>query len=794
MKFTLAWLKSHLATRADLKAITDRLLMLGLEVESVADRGAGLEPFVSAAVLSAMRHPNADKLTVCRIDAGQGPVQVVCGAPNARRGMIGVYAPVGAVIPGTGLTLKTAVIRGEISQGMLVSERELGLSEEHASIIELPPDTPIGARYAALAGLDDPVIELKLTPNRGDCLAVRGIARDLAASGLGRLKPLSMPAIKGAFASPIGIGLDAVGDACPLFLGRYLRGVKNQPSPPWLSRRLTAIGLRPISALVDVTNFIACDLGRPLHVFDADTIAGDLKVRLSCQGDKLRALDGREYELGEGVTVICDDRGVLSLGGVMGGEASSCTLATRSVLLESALFDPRRTAETGRKLGIQSEARQRFERGVDPALVRPGLEIASRMILDLCGGEASRITTAGREPTRAKKVSFRPERVRELGGVEFAKARCRRHLRALGFTVKPGKKALTVAVPSWRHDIENEADLVEEVLRIEGYDAIPAVPLPRVRWVAKPALTREQRLGPLARRALAGRGLVEIITYSFVAHDRAVLFGGGDPSLKLVNPISADADTMRPSLLPGLTGAARRNIARGFADLALFEVGPQYASDRADGQMRVAAALRSGLSGPRHWAERLRPVDLFDVKADALAVLAAIGVSPERLQVGAGAPPWYHPGRSGTLQWGEKGTLAQFGALHPELLAKLELPEPVVACEIFLDRAPMPSGGRPALEVSDLPAVHRDFAFVVDRALPADAIVEAAKAADRALIRDVQVFDLFTGESVGPDVKSIAISVRIEPQEKTLTEPEIEAIAAKIVAAVTKATGGQLRG
>ncbi len=800
MKFTLAWLKEHLETVAPLDEIVDRLIRLGLEVEAVTDRAAPLRPFVVARVLSAEPHPNADKLRVCVVDAGAGPVQVVCGAPNARAGMKGVFAAAGTTIPGTGLLLKATTIRGVASNGMLCSEREMGLSEEHQGIIELPDDAPVGQPFAGVLGLDDPTIEIKLTPNRGDCLGVRGIARDLAAAGLGRLKPLDLAPVPGRFKSPLGVRRDftpATAAACPLFVGRYLRGVRNGPSPRWLQQRLKAIGLRPISALVDITNFITFDLGRPLHVFDADTVAGGIVARLSRPGEKLLALDGREYMLDDTVCVIADDDGPLGLGGVMGGEASGCTAETANVFVEAALFDPLRTAATGRKLGIMSDARYRFERGVDPAFVRPGMEIASRMILDLCGGEPSEVVVAGAEPAWQRTLKLRPERVHGLGGLDLPEAETTRLLEALGFGVTQAGAALAVSVPSWRPDVEGEADLVEEVTRLHGYDAIPPMPLPPLTAVPRPAIDARQRRSPAARQALAARGLDEAVTYSFVGRGLATLFGGGQPELALANPISADLDAMRPSLLPGLAAAAKRNSDRGFADFGLFEVGPQYAGDAPQGQSAAAAALRRGMSGPRHWAERPRPVDAFDAKGDALAVLAACGIAVDQLMTVAEAPAWYHPGRAGTLRLGPKLVLAAFGELHPAVLAAMELRAPVVGCEIFLDRLlpPRVKGGktRTPLVLSDLPAVERDFAFVVDRDIAADAIVRAARGAERALIAEVSVFDLFEGAALGEGKKSVAIAVRLEPRERTLTDAEIEAVGRKIVAAVAKATGGVLR-
>jgi phenylalanyl-tRNA synthetase beta chain len=806
MKFTLGWLKEHLETDAPLEAITDKLTMIGLELEGVADRAAALKGFVVAHVLEARPHPDADKLLVCTVDTGAGVVEVVCGAPNARAGMKGVFAAAGAVIPGTGVTLKKAKIRGVESCGMLLSEREMGLSEEHAGIVELPADAPLGAPAAEVMGLADPVIDVAVTPNRADCLGVRGIARDLAAAGLGRLKPLDAAPVKGSFRSPLGVRLDftpETASACPYFVGRYVRGVHNGDSPGWLKDRLAAVGLRPISALVDITNLITLEHGRPLHVFDADKVHGGIHVRLARRGERLMALNGKEYALDPEMTVVCDDRGPEALGGIIGGERSGCTAETANVFLEAAYFDPLRTAATGRRLQVVSDARYRFERGVDPAFVRPGAELATRLILELCGGEASELVVAGREPEWERAFVLRPERVRALGGADVPLKEIERILADLGFTVgehDPGKRGggLLVTVPSWRGDIVGEADLVEEVARIWGYDRIPAVSLPRTTALPQPALTPAQKRRSAARRALAGRGLVEAVTYSFLPAAQAELFGGVPEALRLVNPISADLDVMRPSILPNLAAAAGRNADRGLPDCALFEIGPQFAGDRPEDQAIVATGLRAGANGPRHWAERPRPVDLFDAKADALTVLAAVGAPGDGMQVTRDAPAWYHPGRSGALRLGPKAVLAWFGELHPRVLKRLGLKGPTVAFEVFLDAVPAPKGrkgpARPLLRLSPLQPVERDFAFVIDDGVPADALAKAAKGADKELIAAVSVFDVFSGAGLPEGKKSVALDVVLQPTERTLTDAEIEAVGQKIVAAVAKATGGTLRG
>jgi len=795
MKFTLSWLKDHLDTSADVETLSRALTDLGLEVERIADPAKALAAFRVAHVLDAKRHPEADRLQVCTVDTGDGaPVQVVCGAPNARAGLKVVFAPPGAFVPGSGITLKKAKIRGVESAGMLCSARELELGEDHDGIIELPAEAKVGAPAAAVLGVDDPVFDVAITPNRADCLGIHGIARDLAAKGVGRLKPLAPVAVKGSSRSPINVTLDLAGNevACPVFAGRFIKGVRNRPSPDWLQNRLKAIGLRPISALVDITNYLTFDRARPLHVFDADTLTGHLVVRLARPGEALEALNGKSYELRGAETVIADDDGVLSLGGVIGGTSSSCSEATVNVFVESALFDPVRTAATGRAHAIESDARYRFERAVDPATVLPGLDAATQLILEVCGGEASQPVIAGRIPDATRRIGFRPARVMALGGAAIAEDETLVILGRLGFAAHAGTGRREIEVPTWRADVQGEADLVEEVLRVKGYDAVPAVPLPVAEGLPAAVETVVQRRRRDAKRTLAGRGMMEAVTFSFMDETAARLFGFDDERLGLANPISADLAAMRPSIVPNLVAAAARNAARGFGDIALFEVGPVYGS--APGQRLVAAGVRAGKVGPRHWAEAPRAVDAFDAKADALAVLAALGVPAGNVQVTAEAPAWFHPGRSGSLRMGPQATLAHFGELHPRVVAALGAPSPVVAFEVDLDALPQPKKSRrSAFQPSAFQAVERDFAFVVDETVTADAIVRAAKGADRVLIDDVSVFDVYGGGAMGENRKSIAVAVRLQPREATLTEAEIEAVAAKIVAAVGKATGGTLR-
>jgi len=801
MKFTLHWLKEHLDTDASLEQVVERLTMVGLEVEKVTERGAGLETFVVGHVLEAKQHPNADRLRVCTVDTGSETVELVCGAPNARTGMKGVFAPSGAYIPGTDITLKPTEIRGVTSNGMLLSEREMGLSDEHDGIVDLDENAPIGARAVDVMGLDDPMIEIAITPNRGDCLGVRGIARDLAAFGLGSLKPLANGPVPGTFKSPIDVTLDFdedSKDACPMFVGRYIRGVQNGESPAWLKDKLLAVGLRPISALVDITNLLTMDLGRPLHVFDVAKVDGNVHARLARPGEKLMALNGKEYDLDEDMCVITDDSKVEALGGVMGGEESGCTETTTNVFLECAYFDPIRTAMTGRKLQLMSDARYRFERGVDPAFLVNGAEIATRLILDLCGGEPSEMVIAGREPDWARSLPLRPERVKTLGGVDVPLDEIERILLVLGFEVSGDNGTLNVAIPSWRSDIVGEACLVEEVVRIFGYDKIPVVPVTPDGALPQPALLTNQRRHSQARRVLAARGMVEAVTYSFLSSSDAALFGGSGENVTLVNPISADLDVMRPSILPNLISAAKRNDDHGTENAALFEIGPQFAGDLPKDESIVATGIRVEKCGERNWAEGMRDVDVFDAKADAIAVLADLGAPVDKLQASTEVPAWYHPGRSGVLKLGPKNTLACFGEIHPGIVRKLGMKGPIAAFEVFVDNIPQPKAkkqtARAHLELPQFHTVERDFAFVVDAAVEAGVISRAAIGADKEMITDVKIFDVFAGGNLGAGKKSIAINVILQPTERTLTDAEIDAIADKVVSSVSKATGGTLRG
>jgi len=796
MKFPLSWLKDHLETQADAAAIADKLTSIGLEVEAVEDAGARLKDFIVGYVVLAEKHPNADRLKRCLVDIGTGePIQVVCGAPNAHTGMKGVFARAGVVIPASGEVLKVGTIRGVESHGILCSGRELLLNDDHDGIIELPADAKTGSPAAAALGLTDAVIDVAITPNRGDCTSVWGIARDLAAAGLGTLKTRPVAAVAGKFPSPKKIALNFTPEtksACPLFAGRMVRGVKNGPSPKWVQERLKSIGARPISALVDVSNLIAHDRGRPLHVFDADKLVGNMQARLANDGEKLLALDGKTYTLDSEMCVIADDAAARGIGGVMGGEDTGCTETTVNVFIESALFDPVRTAATGRKLQLQSDARYRFERGVDPEFVVPGLELATRLILDWCGGEPSEIVMAGAVPGWRREIAFPPYTVGQLGGLHVEKNEIVDILTRLGFAVTADGSVLKVAPPSWRSDIDGVADLVEEVVRIHGLEHVPSVAMSRPHAIARPVLTPAQKRLRLARRALAARGFNETISFSFIPRTHAGLFGGGDEARQLENPIAADLNALRPSLLPSLLAAASRNQARGFNDLMLFEIGAAFQSGMPGGQQTVAAGIRIG-SGVRSWTKATHPADGFDSKADMLAVLEAAMGSAMTAPVKAGAPDWYHPGRSGTLALGPK-TIATFGELHPKLLATFDLKGPAAVFEVFLDAIPeSKSKGKTPFAPSPYQAVERDFAFVVEAKVTAEEIVRAAKSAERALIETVSVFDVYEGKGVPEGKKSIAIAIRLQPKDKTLTDAEIDAIGQKIVAAVAKAVGATLR-
>ncbi len=799
MKFTLSWLKEHLDTAASVAEIAEALTDLGLEVEELIDPLDRLRGFTIGRIKVAEKHPDADRLSVCVVETDEGDRQIICGAPNARAGITVVVCKPGQYIPGIDTTIQVGKIRGVESHGMMASERELELSDEHDGIIELPSGA-VGESFADWMAANapervDPVFDIAITPNRPDALGVRGIARDLAARGLGVLRPEPRARIEGGFDCPIGVSIAEDSRAqAPLFMGRLVRGVTNRPSPDWLQTRLRAIGLRPISALVDITNFFTYDLNRPLHVFDAGKLSGDLRVHRARGGETLLGLDEREYVLAPGMVAISDDSGVVSIAGIMGGLPSGVSAATGDVFVESALWDPVDIARTGRALKLNSDARYRFERGVDPAFAGPGLELATRMILDLCGGEASKPVQAGAVPDVARAYRFDPGRVRSLVGMEIPADEQRATLAALGFRLDEDDMAW---VPSWRPDVQGEADLVEEVARIASLSRLEGKPLARLSdGVPRPVLTPLQKREGIARRQTAALGYNECVTYSFIDRDAAARFGGGAEATMLENPISSEMSHLRPSLIPGLLAAAARNQARGFSDLALFEVGPVFHGGEPEEMEQMLTGILVGQSGPRERFATRRPVDVFDAKADLEAVLAAIG-APARLMHLRETNRWWHPGRSAKLSLGPKNPLGAFGELHPRVIEAAGVKGPVVAFALHLERlAPARARPttRPALRVSDLQAVERDFAFVVERGVEAQALVAAAAAADRRLIEEVRLFDEFTGGALGAaGQKSLAVTVRLQPTDKTLTEAEIDAVSQKIIAKVEKATGGKLR-
>ncbi|MBB5711987.1 phenylalanine--tRNA ligase subunit beta [Sphingomonas xinjiangensis] len=787
MKFTLGWLKEHLETDASLTEVVEALTRVGLEVEGVENPAERLTGFRVARVLTAERHPQADKLQVLSVDTGDGaPLQVVCGAPNARAGLVGVLGLPGATVPANGMQLKISAIRGVESNGMMCSTRELELGEDHDGIIELPQDAPVGTAFADYAQLGDPVIHVSITPNRQDCMGVRGIARDLAAAGLGTLKPLMVAPVEGEGPGP---DVRTQDEGCPAFFAQGVSGVTNGESPEWMRRRLLAIGQKPISTLVDITNYVMIDLGRPLHVYDRASLNGGLVARKARAGEQVLALNGKTYTLDESMTVIADDETVHDIGGVMGGEHSSVQPTTTDVLIECAYFEPEHIARTGQKLQLTSDARQRFERGVDPAFLEDGLAIATRMVLDLCGGTASGITHAGQPPVATRTIGYDPTLAETLGGLAIPAERQRDILVRLGFSVDENWQ---VVVPTWRRDVDGPADLVEEVIRIEGIDHVPSTPLERTPGVARPTATPEQKLERKLRRTAAARGLNEAVTWSFISETQAAVFGGG--AWSLANPISEDMKVMRPSLLPGLLAAAERNLKRGATSVRLFEIGRRYLADK---ERLTLGVVLAGSRTPRGWqAGKAQGFGAFDAKAEALALLEAAGAPVANLQVMGEAGEAYHPGQSATLRLGPKTVLAAFGAVHPSVAKAFDLSGDVVAVELYLDALPAKRGSgfmRPAYTPPALQAVTRDFAFLVPDTLVAGDLVRTVKGADKGVITDARLFDLFVGQGVPEGQKSLAVEITLQPGEKSFTDADIKAVADKVVAAAAK-LGATLRG
>ena len=799
MKFTVSWLKDHLETNATNEKILNTLTNLGLEVEESTDQQEALKSFIVAEITDVQKHPDADKLQICEVNTGKKLVEVVCGAPNVRKGMKGVFADLDTTIPSTGDKISKVKIRGVESYGMLCSARDLALGDDHEGILELPDSAVTGEHCSKFLGLNDFLITVDITPNRADCLGVRGIARDLSATGLGKLKPLSEKKVDGKFKSPIDIHLDfskKESASCPIFAGRYIRNLKNVDSPKWLSDRLSSVGLRPVSALVDITNYFTFNLNRPLHVFDSKKINGNLKVNFSRDGEKLRALDGKTYSLKKDMVVIRDEKKILSLGGVIGGEEGSCSNQTTDAFLECAYFDPKSISATGRQLMIDSDSRFRFERGVDPESVLSGIESATQMIIDICGGEASEIVLAGKNDFVKKTINFNLKEIPRLTGLDITAQKVRTILESLGFNLKEKNNSFSVEVPSWRNDISVSADLVEEVLRIYGYDNIPDEPFGKIIPSPLSGLSSRKKIEHVVRKNFATRGFYEVITWSFMKGKSAALFGGENQNLKLLNPISSDLDMMRPSILPNLLTAAKENLDRGNKNFSLFEIGPSYSSLEEDGQKLCAAGIRIGGSD-RHWRRTSQKFDFYDIKADILSCMQLFKLSEENIEISNTIPKWYHPGQSASFHKKDKSLLASFGALHPEVLSEFDLKDTVIGFELYIDSLTDLVAEKKKqdsnLTLSPLQSVDRDFAFIVDQKVTSKEIMNLVKNVDTQLIDNVKVFDIYQGGEIPQGKKSYAISVCLQPTDKTLTEEEINQLSEKIVLKIKKEIGAVLR-
>lgn len=794
MKFSISWLKEHLDTTASVDEIAETLTKIGLEVEEIFNPASKLDGFITAEVETYERHPDSDHLGLLTVNTGKEKLQVVCGAPNCKQGLKGIFAPVGVVIPCYGEELKVGKIRGVESFGMMCSEKELGVGEDHTGIIELPADTKVGLPAAEILNID-PVIEINITPNRAECLGVRGVARDLAAAGLGTLKPLKISKTDGKFKSPVNVKIEDF-DACPVYVGRYIKNVNNKAeTPKWMKDRLTAIGLRPISPLVDITNYINYDMARPLHVFDADKLKGDIVVRMAKEGEKFVSLEEKEYALDNKSLGICDDEGVQCLGGIMGGAEKGCSDDTTNVFLECALFTPECIARTGRKFAIDSDSRYRYERWVDPKSNILGSDYATQMILDICGGEASEMVVAGSEPNEQRVAYIRPSRIKDLIGMEVSKEKIVEILNHLGFVTSEENDKIKAISPTWRGDIEGEHDLVEEVVRMIGLDAIEPESLPHGKF-PKQVLSPAQRRAVTLKHELASRGMYETVTWSFTDSNLAKDFRKGKEPVLLFNPIAADLDEMRPSVLPNLLLAVKNNVARGYGNVALFEVGPEFFGRKPGEQNQVAAGVRCGMTAKKDWIGSARAYDVFDVKADALAAIAAANGPFENAQITLDAPAYYHPGRSGALRLG-KNVLAYFGELHPAVLKKFGIKQRVMAFEVVLSNIPLPrtsnDKAKKKLELSSFQPVDKDLAFVVDKTVPAINLMTAAKTADREFIADVRVFDVYEGENLPEGKKSIALALTFQPKDKTFTDQDIENLMNKVIQEMKKKCNAELR-
>lgn len=785
MKVSLRALKKYLDTTASVQEIADKLTSIGLEVEEVIDKSSILEPFTVAEVKTVENHPNADKLHILGVFTGQEMLQIVCGAPNVRVGMKSILAHEGDLIPLYNERLKKGVIRGIESMGMLCSERELGISDNHEGIIDLDTELPAGTPAIEVLS-SDVIFDVNVTPNRGDCFGVKGIAKDLSATGIGKFISHDVAPIAGTFKSPINVTI--TDKNCPQFTGRYIRNVKNGQSPKWMQEFLISMGMRPISALVDITNYLNVAECRPLHVFDADKLVGNITVRQAHDGEKIAALNEKEYTLTSEMTVVADESGALSIAGVMGGEKTGCTEETVNVFLESAYFNPIAIAKTGRELNVESDSRTRFERGIDPASQIMGNQIATQLILDICGGEASEIVIAGQEPHWQHQIDFDFHLVKRLCGLDIPQDRMVEILERLDFKVEGNH----VSVPSWRsNDVKEGADLVEEIVRIYGLDELPTLPL-RPTELPLGILLPHQKRESAIRRALAARGLNQAITWSFMDSKLAQYFCS--KNIRIANPIASDLDEMRPSLVPNLLSAIKRNQDRGMKDVQLFEVGPEFYSTKPKEQRMVACGVRAGSYTPRHFLENMRSVDVFDAKADALDGLAAID-APKNIQVVRKAPSWYHPGRSGAFALG-KNIVAYFGEIHPQILKVFDIKTPVVAFEIYLDNVPQArtkSKSQKLLKMSNLMPLTRDFAFIADKATEAGKLMAAIQNVDKDKITNVVLFDVYEGDKLPADKKSIAVQVTIWPTDKTMTDKEIEILCTQIVNMVKKSTGAELR-
>ncbi len=794
MKFTISWLKEHLETTATDEEIVAKLTALGLEVEEHSDTSKAFSDFVVGQVLEEGKHPNADKLKVCKVDIGKTKVDIVCGAPNVEKGMKVVYAPPGSTIPVNQMKLKAAKIRGVESSGMMCSEYELGISDNHEGIIRLKDDSKIGQSYSEIAGLDDVVIKIGITPNRQDCLGIFGIARDLAASGLGQLKVRQNNSQKGSIKSPINIETKDT-DLCPVFAGRYFKGVKNVQSPDWLQQKLKAVGLRPISALVDITNFVMLDLNRPLHVYDADKIDGKIIVRESKKGESFNALDEKNYDLKEGMCTIADEKKVLGLGGIMGGESSGCNESTENVLLESALFNPINIAKSGRNLSILSDARYRFERGVDPQSVLIGIDRATELISEICGGEFSEVVIAGKIPEDDRSVDLSVERIQKRLGVSLDDKETISILNSLGIETKQKGEAISCKIPSWRQDILEEADLSEEIIRIKGYDHIPITSV-RISEKVNPAiLSKGQKLISKAKHFIAAQGYNELVTWSFSFSDDCQFFGDNS-KLEIVNPISEDLDILRPSLLPNLIGAVKKNASRGFETFSIFEVGSQYKTSEPEDQMNIACGIKVGIRQKKDWQNEKSLFDVYDSKRDLFNLIDHLILQQKKLTIIDEAPDWYHPGRSATVMLNKTIKIGYFGEIHPRISKHYKIKERINAFELLLDDIPSiakKTTNKPMLNLSDFQSVSRDFAFVLDQNIQGYELIDSAMKVDRNLIQDVEIFDLFEDPNLGENKKSMAIKVTMQAADRTLKEDEIQELSSKIIEVIEKSTSGSVR-